>query len=357
MIELNLISSPSFSVDYFSRYSDSLVITFGFYGQNKLSGMGWGGVELFEDGFDVLAIKTLSNDWYQCLDIKDFNAISEFLFSKNYRKKIAYGTSMGGYAAILISKFVTIDEVICFSPQFTIWESWDLRWSGEARRNSPQKYDLRNMASSNVICKIAYDPYDIDKIHFNEINKIFRNCIEYRMPNFGHLSVVCLADCKKLRDFNKIIINGLPNYTNKELYDLRKKSPFHKYSLAKKLKKFSRNTYAFNIIRMLNFEDNIDFGKLYVELGIFCELENTITYVFKLIVEEKNPHARIYLNILNTNLEYILNEAPKFPGVVQKLFNLINISVENDFLRIEIHNFMNVFSKIVEKKLKIVLLN
>lgn len=357
MIELNVICSPTFSVDYFSRNSDSLVITFGFYGQNKLSGMGWGGAELFADGFDVLAVKTLSNDWYQCLDLEDFDAISEFISSKNYKKKIAYGTSMGGYASILLSKFVNIDEVICFSPQFTIWESWDLRWAGDARRTSPQKYDLGNTISSNVVCKIVYDPYDIDSIHFREISKIFENCIEYRMPNFGHPTVVCLADCKKLKEFNNVIINGLPNYSNKELYDLRKRSRFHKFSLAKKLKKSSRYKAAFNVMSMLDFEDNIDFGKLYVELGIFCELANTITYVGKLIVEEKTPHARIYLNILNINLEYILSEAPKFPGVVQKLFDLIDASVEDTLLRSEIHNFVNVFSRLVEKKLKMVSLN
>jgi len=349
MNELNVICSPSKSVDYFTCESESLVITFGFYGQNKLTGMGWGGAELFADGFDILAVKTLANDWYQCFKIEDFNKISIFLSTKIYKKRIAYGTSMGGYASILFSKFVKLDEIICFSPQYSIWESWDLRWSGEARMTSPQKYDLKKIHSSDVLCKIAYDPYDIDKIHFNKISKIFKNLVEYRMPNFGHPVVVCLADNKKLKDFNHKILFGTANYSVKELHDIRKNSSFHKYNLAKKLKSSQRYNCAFNIIRKLNIQDNVDYGKLYVELGIRCELKNTISYVHELVLAEKSPCARIYLNILNINLDFILSELAKLPGGTKMLFELIGVRVSDILLKNELANFVNVFSTLISK--------
>ena len=117
--------------------SDRWVITFDHHSiGNGFNRPGFG--EQFLQANNIPAIHVLGrgNDWYQYDDI--FAAIDAIRTATiGATRKITYGSSMGGYAALRCADAIGAHGVLALSPQWSInpsYVKWENRWSQDAHR-------------------------------------------------------------------------------------------------------------------------------------------------------------------------------------------------------------------------------
>lgn len=193
-----VLDSPNLLVELISNCSSHpkpvLVFTFtNLEGAGKRSA-GFAETFLINAGYSVLAFKGSrnANNWFQDLREEDFVDIESTIQSKGFGpyKKIAYGSSMGGYAGIAFSKRFDIDGVLALSPQFDIRQEWDQRWSKYA-----SQIDFKHLINEYSISKrcvycVVCDPYDKDYLHYKHIESLIpsSNLISVLIPFSGHPS-------------------------------------------------------------------------------------------------------------------------------------------------------------------------
>lgn len=127
---------------------------------------------LLREGYDVICVQSNCDDWHQNVSSTGIDKLKDFL-DKTYRSAKGYGTSMGGFGAICYAERLSLKSVLALSPQYTISEKFDERWS---------KYDKRivwhqtaEMASKyEGIIRIIYDPLNLDSLQARLIRDNFR---------------------------------------------------------------------------------------------------------------------------------------------------------------------------------------
>ncbi|WP_010217908.1 hypothetical protein [Sphingomonas sp. PAMC 26621] len=140
---------------------DRWVITFDHYniGQGH-DREGFGESFLRASGISAIHILGRGNDWYQYSDVFEAAAVVRTA-TASAQRRVAYGSSMGGYAALRLAEAVGADAVFALSPQWSIDPAiapWENRWGQDAHRirwlsalNGP----LRCSAESLLV----YDPH------------------------------------------------------------------------------------------------------------------------------------------------------------------------------------------------------
>ena len=128
---------------------------------------GFGESFLQANGISAIHVLGRGNDWYQYDDIFAAAAVVRAATSGAVRR-VAYGSSMGGYAAVRLADAIGADAVLALSPQWSIdpaIASWDNRWSQDAHRIrwlSTMAVPLRPAPSSVLV----YDPHlPLDRRH------------------------------------------------------------------------------------------------------------------------------------------------------------------------------------------------
>ena len=183
LFEKNVLRSDDLTIDFFSRgdsQNTSIAFTFTAFTpstkgeKDTLVGVGFGGELLLRNGFDVVAFKSAKNLWYQNLSAEMLADVENFISNSSisYAKRVAYGSSMGAYAAILFSRALKVDIVLALSPQFEIDQPYDQRWQSLA-----QQIDFKHRIDSNSIsdsCKyfVAYDPKNADILHIQKLSTL-----------------------------------------------------------------------------------------------------------------------------------------------------------------------------------------
>jgi tetratricopeptide (TPR) repeat protein len=128
---------------------------------------GFGESFLQANGISAIHVLGRGNDWYQYDDIFAAAAVVRAATSGAVRR-VAYGSSMGGYAAVRLADAIGADAVLALSPQWSIdpaIANWDNRWSQDAHRIrwlSTMAVPLRPAPSSVLV----YDPHlPLDRRH------------------------------------------------------------------------------------------------------------------------------------------------------------------------------------------------
>ena len=128
---------------------------------------GFGESFLQANGISAIHVLGRGNDWYQYDDIFAAAAVVRAATSGAVRR-VAYGSSMGGYAAVRLADAIGADAVLALSPQWSIDPAiarWDNRWSQDAHRIrwlSTMAVPLRPAPSSVLV----YDPHlPLDRRH------------------------------------------------------------------------------------------------------------------------------------------------------------------------------------------------
>ena len=200
-----LVSSENMKIEYFYEEEvnhRNLAYIFTPSMNRNLEGNHFGGDIFFRNGYDTIAIKVSNDDWFQSIPLNLFEVVSKINTRKGYEKKIAYGSSMGGYASIALSKLLDCNAVIVFSPQFSIDEEFDKRWSAYAGKIDFKYRISKDSISSGCIFFIFYDNKDLDAVHVRKLLEVLPidNTKLIRLPYTGHPSIQYLAEVGLIKD-------------------------------------------------------------------------------------------------------------------------------------------------------------
>lgn len=194
-----LASSPSLRVEYFCNEdatNKNLAIVFTSLWNRSLEGNHYGGELFFREGFDVVAVKISNDDWFQSIPLDLFDRIHKIISERCYEQRIAYGTSMGGYAGIALSKHLNCTSVIAISPQYCIDEEFDTRWLNHAK-SITFNYRINKDAIAEG-CKffILYDNKDADELQIQRLLPILpvNDTHLFKLPFSGHPSTYFLNE-------------------------------------------------------------------------------------------------------------------------------------------------------------------
>lgn len=162
--------------------------------------LGFGETFLQQLQVDAIHVIPVGNHWYQYADMEAMCAkIREAV--AGYHKVIAYGCSMGGYAAIRFGGWVGAQTALALSPQFSVAarrRAFGLGWrdhvEGDWRwRAFGRGVQFRHETRTDFVPEafIAYDPLTQDKQHA-ELYQDLTDVTLLPVPYSGHPSVVTL---------------------------------------------------------------------------------------------------------------------------------------------------------------------
>lgn len=184
--------------------------------QDKLflpDALGFGEKKLRDIGVPTLHFINKRNHWYHLPNIFELIAKAN-AWAKNADRRIGYGTSMGGYAALAFSAELAIDEVLAFAPQFSVDPAvvpWESRWTSELRNIKFQK----NLAVFNKGTKaiIPYDPNHIlDARHVELIrNNSDGDIVKVPLLGVGHFPIKSYLELDMLSPVVKSFLSGRVN--------------------------------------------------------------------------------------------------------------------------------------------------
>lgn len=251
--ETNIFRSDDLAIDFFSfgnAPNKNIAITFtpfATHGAVSLDGIGYGGELLLRNGFDVIAFKSTKNLWYQNLSTETLAAVEQFIAAHetSYVKRVGYGSSMGGYAAIQFAKNLRLDIVLALSPQFEIDKSYDQRWQSAASLIEFQhRIDASAIAAD---CKyfVAYDPGTVDVRHIEKLRELIdaQALVEIPTPFSGHPVGHYLAETGLIQNFSLSILK----YGSVEPVSIgrqRRYSKTYLFELSKQLASRTKNKSA-----------------------------------------------------------------------------------------------------------------
>lgn len=119
-------------------------------------------------GIDAVHVVSRANDWYQYAELPAALAAIATV-AGGYGQVVAYGSSMGGYAALAFGGRCGADAAIALSPQFSLDPRvvpFERRWLADARRIRFRRAPVAPIARQYVL----YDPRDpADQRHFGLI--------------------------------------------------------------------------------------------------------------------------------------------------------------------------------------------
>gem|GEM_PF-4415465 len=206
-----------------------VVVTFDSYTNVRhLDRTGFAQEFLHKRGIDALHFISRDNDWYQLADFMEAVEAARRL-TTGYKKVIAYGQSMGGYAAIRFGRLVGAEQALALSPQYSIDPKtvpFEDRWRVEAKRIRKFPLERHPPAGFTKTTWICFDPYERDKVHADlyEAHTELRRILT---PNSGHPCTGFLSEIGLLSSLVLRMIEGNLNAKEfqAEIRRHRKNSP------------------------------------------------------------------------------------------------------------------------------------
>ena len=199
----DLFRSEDFVVRAVTGFDPTVcVVTFDSYSDRRtLDRPGFGEAFFRERRIDAIHVIARANDWYQHEEIlKICETIAAA--TATYARVYAYGSSMGGYAAIRFGGFAGAESAIALSPQFSIDKksaAFEHRWETDGRRID-FSIERKQLIPFVKRAFVAYDPNDLDSRHV-ELFRRKTSLIEAPIPGAGHPVTGFLAEAGLLGEF------------------------------------------------------------------------------------------------------------------------------------------------------------
>jgi len=173
---------------------DCCFVTFEPFGHSvDLDRTAFGENFLSSSRIDAVHILPAQNDWYQHADfLEACRRVAEV--TRGYKRIVAYGSSMGGYAAIRFGGLVGAGSAFALSPQFSIdprQVPFDRRWIEQARKLTFVSESVSSRFVPSAF--IAYDPHGPDLRHA-DMFRPHTNVTDIALPNSGHPCTLYLAE-------------------------------------------------------------------------------------------------------------------------------------------------------------------
>lgn len=148
---------------------------------------GFGETYFRERNIDAIHVINRTNVWYAYEDLPAaLDRVRQAVAGK--ARVIAYGSSMGGYAAIRFAEALGAETAIAISPQYSIERRlvpFENRWNA-LFENSAKIRPQGPHGSGRVRPIVFYDPRDLDFLHFRLILANYPRTVGVAMPHSGH---------------------------------------------------------------------------------------------------------------------------------------------------------------------------
>ena len=185
-----------------------VVVTFPHAGPPTMNAdLAFGEVFLRRKGIDAYHVLNAHTDWFQSPDIlRALEAIRADL--PPGRPVVTYGSSMGGYGALLGSGPLDAARVLAVAPQFSIDRDivpTEVRWSDHAARIGTFIHDIEARISSGATIYTLHDPRNYDQLQMNMF-AVRTNWTRLHLPYGGHTPLMVLQQGGILTDLIDDII-------------------------------------------------------------------------------------------------------------------------------------------------------
>ncbi len=184
--------------------SDTLVVSFGDL-ISRAKGMSINAEKsLIKYQYNVIGIMPKQKTWFPKSSMLNMQQqIQPFL--AQFKERVGYGGSMGGYAAIKYSNLLNMQKIVAFVPQYTIDPEvvQDRRYAEFFDVSIHQHMEIQpDEVDSSREYIIVYDPYFAeDKEHFLKIKPLLPQMHVIHLPFTGHEALSVLASSELLNDF------------------------------------------------------------------------------------------------------------------------------------------------------------
>ncbi len=176
------------------------------------------GADFFDAiGAGAVFVQSKANDWFQSSDPERLASVVRNATPTSARR-IAYGSSMGGFGALTIGLAAGCDDAIAISPQATIDRAhapWETRWKPEAEAIPAFRYHVGSLRNPASRIHLIFDPWmKLDNLQAQYVERAFErtNTIySWRIGLSGHPSGTALAETRLLKPLIVDIMNGAYN--------------------------------------------------------------------------------------------------------------------------------------------------
>jgi hypothetical protein len=215
--------------------STSCVITFDSYSDDRgLDRQGFGEEFFHHHQIDAIHFIGRENDWYQYAEMPAAAAaVAEQV--GGFERVVAYGSSMGGYAAIRFGGMAGATVALAISPQFSIdprTARFERRWKSDSDRID---FSLERTLRAPFVetAYIVYDPFDADRRHAELFRRRTR-VIDVRLPNVGHPATGAIAESGLLTDLVVDVVNDRLDVAamTRRVLEAHEGSPQHHYVMS-----------------------------------------------------------------------------------------------------------------------------
>lgn len=178
--------------------------------------------------FNVLGIMPKHKSWFPKSSMWNMlEAIAELIAP--FQQRIAYGGSMGGYAAIKYSNLLNVQRVVAMVPQYSI----DPEDVEDARYNmfyQPELNEGMRIEAEDVSPEreyiLVYDPYCTeDRVHYLKLEAVLPQHHVLHLPFTGHDAIAVLASSELLYDF--LLHEYDESYFYQKMRRVKKNSKFY----------------------------------------------------------------------------------------------------------------------------------
>ncbi|TCM69160.1 hypothetical protein EC844_103105 [Acinetobacter calcoaceticus] len=221
---------------YLAGTSDTLVISFGDL-ITRAKGLNINAEKsLSKYNYAVLGVMPKQKSWFPAASmLAMLKEIQELL--SQYQRKVGYGGSMGGYAAIKYAKMLQLDRVVAMVPQYSIdpAEVEDRRYSDfyDPALHTDMRIQAQD-AYDNCEYILIYDPYfEQDREQFLKIQQALPQVKALHLPYTGHDVIAVLANSALLHDFIEHPFDQ--HYFYRQMRDVKKNSKFYYRSVIARL--------------------------------------------------------------------------------------------------------------------------
>jgi hypothetical protein len=223
-------------VIFLAGSSDELIFSFGDL-ITRAKGLSINAEKSLEKyNFNVIGIMPKLKSWFpEQSMLAMWQEIQDYVTP--FQRRIGYGGSMGGYAAIKYANLFALQRVVALVPQYSIdpQDIVDLRYQMffHPEINHQMRIKAEEISPETEYI-VVYDPYyDEDRVHFEKIKTLIPQLHELHLPYTHHDAVAVLANSALLHDFLRHPFDA--TYFYQKMRHVKKRSKFYYRRLIERL--------------------------------------------------------------------------------------------------------------------------